>query len=229
MLTAWVIIGYFLASFVLEAVFTESAFCKYVCPLGTFNFVYSMASPTQISVHDPEICRHCVGKECVNGSYSPEPLIRVDEIPINGVTEVKHGPQGTLGCGTLLFAPQVTTNMECTMCLDCVRACPYDNAGLFIRKPGHELIRADSWPKRWDIAFLVIFLVAMGLTNAFGMVPPVYALEDWMTTTFKHPQRTDPAAADLHHDQPADPGHADPAGGHPGAPADQHDAQVQPA
>ena len=174
LLTAWVIIGYFLASFVLEAVFTESAFCKYVCPLGTFNFVYSTASPTQISVKDPEICRTCVGKECVNGSYSPQPMIRLDEIPGGQPKEVKHGPEGTLGCGTLLFAPQITSNLECTMCLDCVRACPHQNVGLLLRTPGRELIRPESWPKRWDVSFLVILLVAMGLTNAFGMVPPVY-------------------------------------------------------
>ena len=40
-LAAWLIVAYFVASFLLEALFTESAFCKYVCPLGTFNFVYS--------------------------------------------------------------------------------------------------------------------------------------------------------------------------------------------
>ena len=40
-ITAWLIIGYFVAAFVLEALFVESPFCKYVCPLGTFNFVSS--------------------------------------------------------------------------------------------------------------------------------------------------------------------------------------------
>ena len=48
-LTAWIIIGYFIGAFALEAVFAESPFCKYVCPLGTFNFVASTVSPTQIT------------------------------------------------------------------------------------------------------------------------------------------------------------------------------------
>ncbi|MBZ0302685.1 MAG: FesM [Anaerolineae bacterium] len=183
-LTAWVIIGYFAASFVLEAVFTESAFCKYVCPLGTFNFVYSTASPTQISVKDPQICQSCVGKECVNGSYTPEPVIRVDQIAGGQTKEVRHGPEGTLGCGTLLFAPQIKSNLECTLCLDCVRACPHDNIGLMVRSPGRELLQPEAWPQRWDVSFLVILLVAMGLTNAFGMVPPVYALQQWLADTF---------------------------------------------
>ena len=81
-LTAWLIVFYFIASFVMEAIFRESAFCKYVCPLGSFNMVYSTISPTQIAVKSPDICAHCVGKECVNGSYAPETVIRLDDIPV---------------------------------------------------------------------------------------------------------------------------------------------------
>lgn len=184
LLTAWVIIGYFLASFVLEALFTESAFCKYVCPLGTFNFVYSTASPTQISIKDPAVCHTCVGKECVNGSYAPQPIIRLDEIAGGHTREVHHGPQGTPGCGTLLFAPQIQSNLECTMCLDCVRACPHDNASLFLRAPGRELSQPGAWPQRWDVSFLVILLTAMGLTNALGMVPPIYELQQTLAESF---------------------------------------------
>ncbi len=151
LLTAWVIAAYFLASFVLEAVFSESAFCKYVCPLGAFNFVYSAISPTQIAVKSPDICATCIGKECVNGDYAPQTVVRLDQIAVADNSEsrevqVIHGPGGTLGCGTGLFAPQVKSNMDCTMCLDCVRACPHDNVSLFTRLPGRELSRADSWP-----------------------------------------------------------------------------------
>ena len=182
-LTAWLIVAYFAASFALEAVFAESAFCKYVCPLGSFNMVYSTLSPTRIGVKSPDVCARCVGRECVNGSYAPQPLIRIDEIPTSGAGEtqqlqVAHGPSGTLGCGTELFAPQMRGNMDCTMCLDCVRACPHDNVSLFTRAAGAELSRADSWPRRWDMSLLVIALAFMGLSNAFGMVPPYYALQE---------------------------------------------------
>ncbi len=171
-LTAWVVVAYMVASFVLEAWFKESAFCKYVCPLGTFNFVYSTLSPTQIGVHRADVCGSCVGKECINGSYSPQPLILIDQIG----QSVQHAPSGVLGCGTELFAPQIKTNLDCTLCLDCVRACPHDNIGLFTRSPLAELKDVTAWRKRWDVAFLVIILAFMGLTNAFGMVPPVYRM-----------------------------------------------------
>lgn len=189
-LTAWVIIFYFVASFLMEALFTESAFCKYVCPLGSFNFIYSTLSPTQIAVKSTDICATCVGKECVNGSYAPETSIRIDEIPILGQTdqtqqiEVTHSPQGTLGCGTLLFAPQIRTNIDCSMCLDCVRACPHDNVSLFARSPGRELSQPDAWSRRWDLSLLVIVLAFMGISNAFGMVPPYYELQEALALNF---------------------------------------------
>jgi polyferredoxin len=184
-LTAWVIVFYFVASFALEAFFSESAFCKYVCPLGTFNFVYSTVSPLQIRAKAPDICRTCAGRECINGSYAPQPVILIDQIGMNGepLRTHTHDAKGTPGCGTLLFAPQMQSNMDCTLCLDCVRACPHDNIGLLARKPGAELLRPDALPKRYDVAFLLIALAFMGLVNAFGMVPPVYDLLQEIATS----------------------------------------------
>jgi ferredoxin len=187
LLTAWLIIGYFVASFVLEAVFKESAFCKYLCPLGSFNFVYATAAPSQIAIKDHSKCENCQGKECVNGSFSPLPIIRIDKIPFidaEGVlhykdVQVERNTNGVLGCGTELFAPQITSNLDCVYCLDCVRACPHDNIGLIGRSFGRELLRPDAWPKRWDISLFVISLAFLALVNAFGMVPPVYALLEW--------------------------------------------------
>ena len=179
-LTAWVTVAYFVASFALEAWFGESAFCKYVCPLGAFNFVYATTAPTQITSKNFDICKSCVGKECVNGSFATESVIRIDQIPVAGSdgetksVEVEHGPKGTAGCGLELFVPQIKTNMDCTFCLDCVRACPHDNVALIARIPGRELGEADSWRNRWDVSMLVYILGATAILNAFGMVTPVY-------------------------------------------------------
>lgn len=156
LLTAWFIIAYFAAAFVLEALFAESPFCKYVCPLGTFNFVSATVSPYQIVARDHDVCRTCVGKECVNGSAQ------------------------VLGCGTELFVPAMRTNLDCVLCLDCVRACPYDNVALARRPRLHEVYQ-DSYPRRWDVAFLFLVFAFAGLGNGFGMVPPVYTLAAWLS------------------------------------------------
>lgn len=154
-LTAWVTVGYFVAAFTLEAMFSESPFCKYVCPLGAFNYAYAAAAPLQIEARDPAICRDCENKECVNGSAQ------------------------VLGCGTELFVPTMATSMDCVLCLDCARACPYDNVSLSLRSPS-RLVARDCWPARWDMAFLFVALAFIGVMNAFGMVAPVQALQEWL-------------------------------------------------
>ncbi len=151
-LTAWIALAYFAAAFALEAFFAESPFCKYLCPLGSFNFVASTISPFQITVRSRDVCRTCVSKDCIRGG------------------------EHALGCGLELYAPQVQSNLDCTFCLDCARACPHDNVALAARPPLRELLR-DAWPHRWDAAYLALVWVAASLSNAFGMVPPVYALQ----------------------------------------------------
>jgi ferredoxin len=182
-LTAWLIVAYFVASFVLEAAFEGSPFCKYVCPLGTFNFAYSTLSPTQIGVKQPNICATCTGRECLNGSYAPQISIHIDQITVQGQPQavtVTHGPQGTPGCGLDLFPPQLTSNLDCTLCLDCVRACPHENVGLLLRPPGHELGQARAWRARWDVSLLVVILAGLGVLNAFAMTPLAYEALAWL-------------------------------------------------
>jgi polyferredoxin len=155
LLTAWVAIGYVVLSFTLEAWFSESPFCKYVCPLGVFNFTFSMLSPLQITERSQEVCRDCEGKECVNGSAQ------------------------VLGCGTELFVPMMESNMDCVFCLDCARACPYDNVALQVRNRLKESQHRLN-PPSFALAFMIMSLVFSGLMNAFGMVPPVYKLQSWL-------------------------------------------------
>ena len=195
LLTAWLVLAYFGASFALEFLFDESAFCKYVCPLGSFNFVYATISPTKIEARNPEVCKTCVGKECVNGSFKPAGnLISLAGIPVTrtphevavqeqiaasvssqDAPRVTHGLTPiVLGCPTELFVPQMKSNLDCTQCLDCARACPHDNVALVVRRPGRVLFTPEAWPKRWDVMALIVSLTGLALVNAFGMVPPVY-------------------------------------------------------
>jgi polyferredoxin len=153
--TAWLVIGYFVAASVTEAVFRESPFCKYLCPLGAFNTLYAATSWTQIGSRDRQRCRSCLNKECVNGSMS---------VP---------------GCGTELYVPQIRSNVDCVLCLDCARACPHDNVALRGRRPGQEL-SDHAWRSRWDLGLLAVILAFAGLTNALGMVPPMYTLVGWV-------------------------------------------------
>ncbi len=154
-LTAVIILLYFAFSFLLEALFRESPFCKWLCPLGAFNFTYATTSPLMIQAVSAKVCHDCIGKECIRGSSA------------------------VAGCGTDLFVPAIRTNMDCTFCLDCVRACPYDNVALRRVAPFSQLVQ-PRLAAGWDRATLLVALAFMGFTNAFGMVPPAAALDRWL-------------------------------------------------
>jgi polyferredoxin len=186
-LTAWWIVGYFAAALLVDTFFSAGTFCKYVCPLGNFNFALSGASPTQITATDPNICNSCEGKYCLNGreetATSRAPIIgnRADHVMLE--LPMVDSPKRTLGsfpgCETDLFVPTMTTNTDCTLCLNCVRACPYDNVALSVRSPVQEA--EHSRPKA-DWALFVTVLAWAGLVNAFAMVPGFYALAAWLSS-----------------------------------------------
>jgi ferredoxin len=174
-LTAWLIVAYFLTAFVVDTFFQGAAFCKYVCPLGQFNFLGSLVSPTEIKIRSAETCTTCRTKDCIVGNKS----------------------SGQRGCELWLFQEKKAGNMDCTFCLDCVYACPHDNIGLIARLPTQELwtdprrAGLGHLSRRWDVIGLMSVFVFGAYFNAFGMITPVYALQrtisTWLNTTAEWP------------------------------------------
>ena len=166
-LTAWLIIAYFAGALLVDAVFKHAPFCKFVCPIGQFNFVGSTISPLEVAVRDHDVCSRCATKDCIRG-------VREHAAPLVVIQR---------GCELALFQPRKTGNVDCTFCLDCVQACPYDNVGIISRIPAGELtidpLRSGIgfFSKRKDLSALVIVFSFGALLNAFGMISPVYALE----------------------------------------------------
>lgn len=168
--TAWLIIGYFAAVLLVDGLFKHASFCKFVCPIGQFNFAASLVSPLEVKVRDPQVCEPCKTKDCIRGERSPDSDLVVIQ----------------RGCELALFQPAKAGNMDCTFCLDCVHACPHDNVGILSRSPASELMTDPMrsgiglFSRRKDMAALVIAFTFGALLNAFGMITPVYALEHWM-------------------------------------------------
>jgi len=178
-LTAWVIVGYFAAVLIVDGLFTHATFCKYVCPIGQFNFIASAASPLEVAVRDHEVCDGCATKDCIRGRHAPSsPLVVIQR-----------------GCELALFQPAKVGNMDCTFCLDCVHACPHDNVGILGRLPAGELMGDPQrsgigrFSRRNDIAALAVVFCFGALMNAFGMVSPVYAVEGWLERTLHFESR----------------------------------------
>jgi cytochrome c oxidase assembly factor CtaG len=164
--TAWIVIGYFVVAFAVDMMFRDASFCKYVCPIGQFQFVQSLVSPWQVRVREPHVCATCRTKECIRGGHDVR------------------------GCETHLFAPRKTSNLDCTFCLDCVQACPATNIGVLATMPSTASGAAsrmgfvDEVARRTDLAALLLLLLFAAFANAGGMIAPVVAAEDRIAAAF---------------------------------------------
>ena len=184
--TASLAVAYFVAVLVIDGFFKHASFCKFVCPIGQFNFLASTLSPLEVAVRDHGVCDRCATKDCIRGrrAASAEKASTPIVSSATGVTASLTILQR--GCELALFQPRKVGNMDCTFCLDCVHACPHDNVGITSRLPAAELmidpIRSGIgyFSRRKDIAVLAIVFSFGALLNAFGMVSPIYAVEAWL-------------------------------------------------
>lgn len=178
-LTAVIALSYFAAALLIDGAFRGAAFCKHVCPIGQFHFIHATVSPFTVVTRRSEICRSCRGAECINGSAT------------------------RTGCELDLFLPEKRGNLDCTLCLDCVRACPHDNIGLLAVAPGAEL--ASDAPRsslrrlseRPDVAALALLCVFGAFVNAAGMLVPVLDSEAALAERLGLPSPLMPTAAAL--------------------------------
>jgi ferredoxin len=169
--TAYLVLAYFAAALAVDLVFSGASFCKYVCPIGQFNFIASTVSPLELQVRDQATCRTCRTVDCIKGRRRPDAPRQITQ----------------RGCELALFLPLKVGNMDCTLCLDCVQACPHDNIALSPRIPGAELadFRRRSgvgrFERRWDIGALAVLFAFGGLLNAFAMTAPASNAERWLS------------------------------------------------
>ncbi len=153
--TAILVISYFIAIATVDGIFRNGTFCKYVCPIGQFHFVQSLASPAEVKVQSPDVCRTCRTHDCIRGNATQR------------------------GCELELFQPRKSGNMDCTFCLDCVSACPHDNVSIQSVRPGTDLSidpprsSVGKYSARSDLAALVVVLTFGAFANAAAMTAPV--------------------------------------------------------
>ena len=166
--TAMLVIGYFATAIIVDGLFKGASFCKYVCPIGQYQFVQSLISPLEVGVRNLAVCGTCQTHDCLRGN---------DE---------------RRGCELQLFQPRKASNMDCTFCLDCVHACPHENVSLLASLPGTQLVkiqrskkRRDNLFRRFDISVLLFVLVFAAFVNAGGMLLPVQAWEQSLQTSFR--------------------------------------------
>jgi cytochrome c oxidase assembly factor CtaG/polyferredoxin len=152
--TAWLLIAYVGTALLVDTFFRGASFCKYVCPIGQFNFIGSLISPTTLKVRRMATCDSCATRDCIRGNTQQR------------------------GCELELYLPEKRSNADCTLCMDCVKACPHDNIGILPRSLTQDALSSQPTSslgrlsRRTDVAAAALVLVLAGFANAAAMVGP---------------------------------------------------------
>ncbi len=135
-------------------IFRHRVFCLYLCPVGGFLGNYSMASMTEVRAIDPKVCVTHKDKNCLTG----EP--------------------GGWACPWNQYVGNMARNNYCGLCTECIKSCPKDNVGVFIRPFG-----ADKNLKGYDEVFNVIIMLVVAVAFSIVMLGPWGFIKDAANVT----------------------------------------------
>ena len=140
-----------LALFALTAVassllFARRTFCRYLCPVGGFIGLYSQVAPLEVRVKDAAVCVAHPQKDCYTGN------------------------DAGYGCPWMVFPAALSKNTYCGMCMECLKTCPMDNMGVFIRPFGADLMSARG--RRLDEAYKSFIMLTCALAYSAVLTGP---------------------------------------------------------
>ncbi|PIP83362.1 MAG: hypothetical protein COR54_09525 [Elusimicrobia bacterium CG22_combo_CG10-13_8_21_14_all_63_91] len=154
--TAWVALGMLALAIGSALLFERKAFCRYGCLVGRVSGLYAMFGALEVRAADRSICASCRTMECYRGGDKGDP------------------------CPTHQFLRVMDQNTYCTMCAECFKTCPHDNAALRLRPWGADL--SVSGKPRADEAFLALALLSMTGFHGLTMTPHWGELTAWLET-----------------------------------------------
>jgi ferredoxin len=152
--TAFMFLAILLMSLILALVYRHRVFCQYLCPVGGFLGTYSMASVTELRAIDQDICKKHKEKSCFSG-----------------------GPEGW-ACPWKQYIGTMDRNNYCGMCTECIKSCPKDNIGLFLRPLG-----SDRMPRGYDEMFNIIIMLVVAIVFSITMGGPWGVIKDAANVT----------------------------------------------
>ncbi|HTP11550.1 MAG TPA: 4Fe-4S binding protein [Anaerolineae bacterium] len=150
-ITGAVLLLFLIVVLVVSLIFERRALCRYVCPVGGFIGLYSQVAPVEVRVKDPAICVAHKEKSCYIGSADG------------------YGWPWLVHPGTL------TKNINCGLCVECLRTCTQNNVAFNLRSFGADLQPAASC--KLDETFKVFIMLGAALTYSAVMLGPWGALK----------------------------------------------------
>lgn len=150
--TALVLLFFVALAVATSMLFERRVFCRYLCPVGGFIGLYSQVAPIEVRVKDADVCRTHTEKTCYQGS------------------------DRGYGCPWLVYPAALTKNTYCGMCTECLKTCPHDNIGIFLRAPGMDLDSTQG--RRLDEAYKAFIMLTCALAYSVVLLGPWSVLKE---------------------------------------------------
>ncbi len=144
--TGVVLLLFLIIALATSLIFERRAFCRYLCPVGGFIGLYSQVAPVEVRVKDPTVCAVHTEKSCYTGS--------------------KDG----YGCPWLVYPGTLTKNINCGLCMECLRTCTQDNVAFNLRSFGADLKQPNG--RKLDEAFKAFIMLGAALIYSAVMLGP---------------------------------------------------------
>ncbi len=153
---ATVVLGLVMLAMVVASavVFERRGFCRYGCLIGRISGLYAMFAPIELRPRKKSVCLSCKTRDCEQGNERAAP------------------------CPTFEVPSELSRNTYCTMCTECVRACPHNNFALRLRSFCTDLNSESEF--RPDESYLAIVLLALTSFHGLTMTPTWYTYTDWV-------------------------------------------------
>ncbi len=152
--TALLFLAILVMSLFLALIYRRRVFCQYLCPVGGFLGTYSMASMTELRAVDPDTCRQHKEKSCYAGGT------------------------GGWACPWKQYIGTMKRNNYCGLCTECIKSCPKDNVGLYIRPFG-----SDRKIKGYDEMFNAVIMLVVAVVFSITMSGPWSLIKDAANVT----------------------------------------------
>lgn len=148
--TAYLLIALLVIALLFGLGYKKRVFCEHLCFVGAIQGMYSAVSPVELRSRSADVCRKCRTKDCVRGNDRGE------------------------GCPVTLYPGGMDRSTTSITCLECLRTCPYDNMGIFLRPFARELKEIKK--PRADEAWFAVALLGLTIFHGITMFPSWKAL-----------------------------------------------------
>jgi hypothetical protein len=153
-LTGGIVLFITLSSILFSVLFARRSWCRYLCPLGAVNAIFSMPAVVELRSNRHVCLNRCQSHACYTG-----------DADISGCPMFRH-------------PYLVDNNRDCIMCARCIKTCDNSSIQLNLRLAPQELWALET-PRRAD-SFLIVSMGAIFFP--FVLEEEFFRLVDWLVS-----------------------------------------------